>query len=120
MLEFISILIWLIASHYLCDYVFQTDSIATGKNRNIEVSKFGVHWSYWLTAHSVTHGIGVGLVSYLFTNNILLATLVLSIETVLHFAIDFTKCEGKINLEVDQLLHFLCKVILTGFIVQVI
>jgi len=32
-------------------------------------------------------------------------------ETCLHWAIDFMKCENKINPHVDQFLHFLCKVI---------
>lgn len=107
---FLELLIWLVAVHYLCDYVFQTDAIATGKNKTIEVIKFGVHWTYWLTSHAFTHGVGSALVVYLFTQDLQLATVILTLETTAHWVIDYCKCIGKLTLDGDQLLHGFCKV----------
>lgn len=117
-MDFIMVLIWLIVSHYLCDYVFQTDAIATGKNRNIDKAKFGVQWWHWLNAHSFTHGLGVGLVTYLFTSNLYLATITLCVESIMHWWVDFGKCEGKFDLNLDQLLHIICKVWVAGIAVS--
>jgi hypothetical protein len=100
--EMIELIFLLIAGHFVADYVFQTDAIATGKNKTLEYAKFGVPWYYWMFTHSITHGLAVFLV----TKSIYLGIA----ETFAHFLIDFAKCEGKINLHVDQFLHVLCKV----------
>ena len=102
-MELITIFLLLIASHFVCDYVLQTDPIARGKNRNTESCLFGVNWWYWMTSHSVTHGLGVGVI----TGSITLGLL----ETVAHWLIDFGKCEKWYGLHVDQLLHGVCKVL---------
>lgn len=92
----------LVAAHFIADFPLQTDAIAAGKNRNLGRLKFGVNWWYWLTAHSMTHGVAVGLV----TGNALLGTS----EAVAHWLIDYGKCERWFGLHVDQALHLLCKV----------
>ena len=102
-MELLSILILLISSHFICDYVFQTDAIATGKNRNIDTAKFGVDWRYWMTTHAITHGVGVGLVTGSVTIGVL--------EAVSHWIIDFGKCESWYGLHIDQILHVACKLI---------
>ena len=99
----IEIFIKLIGGHFIADYVFQTDAIATGKNRNIDPAKFGVDWWYWMTAHAITHGFITGFI----TGSVWIGLA----ETILHWIIDFLKCEGIINLHQDQLLHAACKVL---------
>lgn len=99
----IEIFIMLIAGHFICDYVFQTDAIATGKNRLLDPCKFGVNWYYWMTSHAITHGVAVGLI----TNSVLIGV----IETILHWIIDTGKCEKHYGLHVDQALHVLCKIL---------
>ena len=100
----IELFLLLIASHFICDYVFQTDAIATGKNRSIDPCKFGVNWWYWMTTHAITHGVGVGIVTGMFWLGFL--------EAIFHWVIDFAKCEKAINLHQDQFLHILCKALI--------
>ena len=104
--KMIELIFLLIASHFIADYPLQSEAIALGKNRNIEYAKFGVPWYYWLTAHSFVHAMGV----YLVTQNVYLGL----VELFCHFSIDFLKCEGKINLHVDQILHILCKILIVS------
>lgn len=87
----------LVAVHFICDYVFQTDAIATGKNKNLDPAKFGVNWYYWLTSHAATHAAGVYLVTGFFWIAVL--------EFLSHWVIDWLKCEGKLSLHQDQLVH---------------
>ena len=105
----IELFIMLIGSHFICDYVFQTDAIATGKNRLIDPAKFGVDWRYWMTSHAVTHGFGGGII----TNSVWLGFT----EFALHWLIDAGKCEKWYGLHTDQLLHLLCKVVIIYFAV---
>ena len=74
-----------------------------GKNRNIDPSKFGVHWSYWLTSHAFTHG---GLVALL-TGNVFLGIA----ETAAHWIIDFGKCEKWYGIHTDQFFHLAFKIV---------
>jgi hypothetical protein len=99
----------LLCGHALADFALQTDSMAYGKNRhnkpkNVpegqEVCKV---WVYWLSSHSFIHG---GMV-YLITGSITLGI----IETIVHWFIDFAKCENWTNIHTDQALHVLCKVL---------
>ncbi len=103
MVELLSIFTFLIASHFVADYVFQTDAIAVGKNHKISKEHLTVPWYYWLFAHSVVHALGV----YFVTQSISLFYL----ELVSHFAIDFSKCNKWIGLHTDQFLHIACKVL---------
>ena len=59
-------LFMLIFGHALADFVLQPDAMGYGKNRNDKIhdkehSLFPVWW-YWLTAHSLVHGIWLVIV----------------------------------------------------------
>jgi len=91
--------------HALADFALQFGAMGAGKNRHNGIQqKMGKHfppWYYWLSAHALIHG---GVVYYI-TDNWWLGL----IETVLHWIIDFAKCEGWINFHQDQALHVGCK-----------
>ena len=101
---FIEMLILLIGAHLISDYVLQTDSIATGKNKHIDPAKFGVDWRYWMGSHVATHGMAV----YLITGNVWLGVF----EAATHWIIDCAKCDGQITLNQDQCLHVVCKLMI--------
>ena len=105
-----NILLGLIAGHFISDYVLQTDAIATGKNRHLDKAKFGVNWLYWMTAHTMIHGVAV----YLVTGSTILGVA----ETVAHWMIDFGKCEGWYDLHADQFLHLICKLLWMGILLH--
>lgn len=94
-----------LVGHAFGDYVFQREIMAKSKSRHAEIYKTAGKgfpgWFYWLFSHALVHG---GLV-FLISGSLLLGV----IETVLHTIIDFSKCEHKISLHVDQALHILCK-----------
>lgn len=104
----------LLVGHVFGDFVFQRSIMATSKSRHAEIfktaSKRFPPWYYWLGSHAIVHG---GLV-FIVTGNVLLGV----IETVLHFAIDYSKCEHWIGVHTDQILHILCKVGYAYFILQ--
>ena len=107
-------LFYLLVSHTICDFTFQTESMAKGKNRNRKPDmsvvppgqNYQPTWVYWLTSHALIHGGGVALV----TGNIWLGIS----ETVAHWLIDFFKCENFYGIHVDQSLHIACKFIWLG------
>ena len=98
----------LIVGHALADFVLQTDVMAKWKNRHNapteipDYQKYVPCWPYWLTSHALVHGGAV----YLITGSLFLGT----VETVLHWGIDFIKREGWTDPNEDQALHFVCKV----------
>jgi hypothetical protein len=93
----------LLVGHAVADFPLQAGPMAVEKCRRSPTDlQRTVPWYYWLTAHAVIHGGAV----YLVTNSLFLGLL----ETVVHWVIDFAKCEGRTNIHVDQLLHVLCKV----------
>lgn len=96
----------LLVGHALADFVLQSEAMGRGKNRHSDIhinkSSSFPRWYYWLGAHSLVHG---GIV-YLITNSLILGL----IETLAHWVIDFSKCEGKIGLNTDQSLHIAFKV----------
>ena len=67
-------------------------------------------WYYWLTSHAVLHGAAVGVVVSWFGFGLEAATVFAVSETVIHWVIDFGKCERLYSLPVDQGLHLACKV----------
>jgi hypothetical protein len=96
--------------HVLGDYPLQGSFLANGKNRHIDSSTFfggteasPILWIHSLTAHSL---IQAGMV-WIITGS---ATLAL-VEFVLHWIIDFVRCEKWIGFSFDQALHFSCKLI---------
>lgn len=94
--------------HALADYPLQGDAIAKGKNRHNP--PYGLPpgqktcrvWWHYMTAHALIHAGAVLVI----TNNVWLAL----IEFVLHWFIDFAKCENWTNPHQDQTLHVLCKI----------
>lgn len=101
-----SLLFLLLAGHALADFALQHEAMGLGKNRNHPYrEKKGAgfpHWYYWLTSHALIHG---GIV-FLITGNLFIGLL----ETVVHWIIDYVKCEGWTNLHQDQALHVLSKI----------
>jgi hypothetical protein len=103
----LALILKLIIGHALADFALQPTSMAMGKNRNRqweglkEEKKYFPNWPYWLTAHALLHGGAVWLI----TGNMVLGIA----EIVLHWIIDFAKCENWTNIHTDQLLHLICK-----------
>jgi hypothetical protein len=95
------ILFLLMSGHALADFSLQTDFIANGKNRHSELGKG--HWFYCLTGHSFIHG---GIV-YLITGSLGLGIA----ETIVHWIIDFLKCDNRFSFRTDQFLHIFCKIL---------
>lgn len=103
-------LFWaLLIGHALADFPLQGDFLAVGKDRHADLSAAtgGRVWpnGFWLvclTVHSLVHS---GVV-WLITGSFWLSL----VEFVLHWIIDFAKCERWTSFYVDQGLHLLCKV----------
>lgn len=98
----------LLIGHAVGDYPLQGSFLAKAKDRHFDPSLiFGANgappgaWIHALTAHSLIHA---GFV-WIITGSVVLAT----VETVLHWAIDFAKCEGWTKFNTDQFLHIGCK-----------
>lgn len=92
--------------HFLCDYPLQGDFIAKYKARwvNDGPNEF---WLHCITAHAAIHALPVLLI----TKSLYLGLFMF----VTHWVIDTLKCEGKINLHVDQALHFIVIAIISAF-----
>ena len=98
----------LLIGHALADYPLQGDATAKGKNRHNP--PYGIPpgqkpvavWWHYLTAHALIHAGAVWIV----TDSMWFALA----EFVLHWGIDFAKCENWTNPHQDQALHFACKV----------
>lgn len=95
----VSLFLLLLGIHALCDYPLQGDFLARGKNHKAPIP--GTPFYHPLLAHAAIHGLAVGLV----TQSALLGVL----EFAAHTAIDYSKCDGRIGFNVDQLLHVACK-----------
>jgi hypothetical protein len=100
----------LLIGHAIADYPMQGTFLATAKDRHGDSSAlFGKQgpppgmWIHALTAHSLIHA---GFV-WVITGSALLA----AVESILHWAIDFVKCEGLTRFTTDQLLHVACKAV---------
>ncbi|MES2980759.1 MAG: DUF3307 domain-containing protein [Verrucomicrobiota bacterium] len=98
----------LVIGHVLADYPLQGRFLSMAKNRHADVSElFGGEspprglWLHALTAHSLVHA---GMVWFI-TGSLTLGI----VELILHWLIDFAKCEKWTNFTVDQLLHVACK-----------
>lgn len=90
----------LIASHFFGDYVFQGDPMAQGKNHKKNTNGY-VPWYIWLSAHASVHGTLVGFVLGGWQWGL--------VEYVMHWLIDYSKCDGAISFHRDQQLHLACK-----------
>lgn len=96
--------------HALGDYPLQGEYLAKGKNRHTSKGTFfgsgevsPVLWVHSLTAHSL---IQAGMV-WIVTGSGALALA----EFVVHWIIDYARCEKWIGFSFDQCLHFACKLI---------
>lgn len=97
----------LVIGHAVADFPLQGAFLAQGKNRHLNQTVFpgeepkGI-WVYCLTAHSLIQAGGVWIV----TGSFVIAL----IEFVVHWLLDFAKCENWTNFHVDQFAHILCKI----------
>jgi len=108
------LIFWLFVGHSLGDFALQTDWMARFKSRHAVLPSSAskrpdLIWMHVLAAHSGIHG---GLVAIV-TGNWLLGLA----EFVIHFAIDYFKCEGKFGFHTDQFLHLSCKVLWIVYLV---
>jgi len=94
-------LLLLFAAHALCDYPLQGDFLARGKNLKAPLP--GVPWYQCMLAHALIHAGAVAFITH--STGLGLA------ELAIHFAVDVAKCEGKITFNVDQAIHYGCKVV---------
>ena len=104
-----TILFSLLIGHALADFALQSGEMARGKSRHYRPENVPpgqvvmTIWPYWLTSHALIHaGIVWGLTER--------ADLAVA-ELILHWAIDFAKCENWTGLHLDQGLHVACKVV---------
>lgn len=91
----------LLCGHAFADYAFQSDFIATAKNHTTPTG--AIFWKWVLPAHGLMHSFFV----FIITQSIILALF----EFLAHCVIDYMKCDGKLTLSQDQLLHIACKVL---------
>ena len=98
----------LLIGHGVGDFALQSGDMARGKNRHRTLENvppgqaLEVMWPYWLTSHALIHAGAVWIV----TGHAGLAAL----EFLLHWIIDFAKCENWTGIHTDQALHVACKV----------
>ena len=95
----------LLIAHALFDYPLQGDFLSKNKNRHYKDENNNVKglWIHCLTSHSILHAGSVWLITGSFIIGIM--------EFVLHWIIDFLKCEGITNFHIDQFLHVLCRIL---------
>ena len=91
----------MIGLHMLADYPLQGDFLAKAKNRRAPIP--GVPWWQALGAHSIIHGLAVGIVTRRLSLGIA--------ETLVHAWTDDAKCRGRLTYNQDQAIHLTCKAI---------
>lgn len=94
----------MVIGHVVADYPLQGDFLARAKNRFAALP--GVPWYQALGAHALIHAGAVWLI----THNVWLGLA----ELVAHAVIDDAKCAGRINFNLDQALHAICKAMWAG------
>lgn len=102
----------LLIGHMLADYPLQGDFLAVHKNRHVSQPASTVYpeklWFHCLLGHSMIHAGFVWLIS---------GQLVFGLaEMVLHFILDFIKCERWTSYTTDQVLHAVCKAAYVGIL----
>lgn len=110
-LEALQVIFLLFAGHALMDYPLQGEFLSTCKNRHLlyklqDPSRPVQIWPVCMTAHCLIHGATVWAITGCFV--------VGCIEFVLHWIIDYAKCENWTTLNQDQALHCICKI---GYVV---
>ncbi len=96
--------------HAFADFPLQGDFLSHGKNRNsppppLADGRAGPAnlWAYLMSAHCLIHAGFVWLISG--------SPLLAFVEFVLHWAIDWAKCEGRTSFAIDQWLHIATKAV---------
>lgn len=95
--------------HALMDFPLQGKFLSVAKDRHADLSAYFGHdapsgvWIHALTAHSLIHAGAVWIVTGSATLTVM--------ELVLHWLIDYAKCEGWTGFHTDQILHYVCKLI---------
>jgi hypothetical protein len=107
-----SLLFALLIGHALADYPLQGKFLAIRKNRHIKSIDYTGDsppqlWVYCLSAHSLVHAGTVWVI--IGALGLKSAALFAFIEFVLHWLIDFAKCEKWTNFHQDQALHAVSK-----------
>lgn len=100
-------LLMLCAGHALCDYPLQGEFLARGKNHTAPFAGMA-SWQL-LLAHCFIH---MGMV-LLITGSVWMAVA----ELAIHFVTDYAKCDGRINFDQDQAIHYACKLMWVAIIV---
>ena len=110
MMQMFEIFFKLAVGWAIADFGLQLDAMAKGKNRHRQApdlvpegQKPVAVWPYYLTAHALIHA---GMVWWA-TGSIWLGLT----EFVLHWLIDYAKCENLTNPHGDQLLHLICRLL---------
>ena len=98
----------LMVLHALGDFALQSEAMAKGKNRHIKTTpppgqKYKPCWYWWLSAHALIEG---GLI-YLIFGNVVIGL----VEVIVHFSLDFIKCDNVTTPNQDQAFHILFRVI---------
>jgi hypothetical protein len=94
--------------HFVGDFVLQNDRMAIEKCAGCDKT---LPWFWWLTAHAACQGLIVALITGV--------PLLGLAEWVLHWLIDWGKCNKRYNLGVDQGLHLACKVVWVALLVTI-
>jgi len=100
----------LLIGHAVADFPLQGEFLSRGKNRHLAPPPLADGdssprrlWIYLMSAHTLTHA---GFV-WVITGSALLAF----VEFVVHWIIDFLKCERSTGFELDQWLHISTKAV---------
>jgi hypothetical protein len=91
----------LLVGHALADYPLQGNWLSRAKNHRLQPIPGEVIWPHALASHAMIHAWFV----YAVTGSSVLALC----ELVAHSVIDWLKCDGRIDYNVDQGLHVVCK-----------
>jgi hypothetical protein len=104
------LLFLLCVKHFFADYVWQTNSMVTGKRQRVD-------WFGWLMAHAGVHGVLTFVVLLLFVTPLWAACLGL-FDCIVHATVDRLKCHPDLGgrytpdqqifwvlMGLDQLLH---------------
>ena len=96
--------------HFFGDYILQTDFLAKAKNRHSEINSVDRHgWIGYLIAHCYMWGVSVYAPMFWYeweaVKSFMVALFLFVANTVIHFSVDWLKCEKKTTLLIDQLIH---------------